>query len=118
MDLKSLINGIHPIVRDLSGYIGGVHDTIGVMKNLDLIIACESSVPHMAALTDVPCWVPYSKLGKDFRIGITGEKAIWTPKAKYWLQARAGDWRPVFDSMLKQLENYDAANVVAGRAIV
>lgn len=96
-------SGMAPVVRDLSGYIGGVHDTIGIMKNLDLVIACESSVPHMAALADVPCWVPYSQLGKDFRIGITGEKAIWTPKARYWLQKRAGDWRPVFDAMVTEL---------------
>jgi hypothetical protein len=50
------------------------------MRHLDLVITCESAVRHMAALAGKECWVPYSRLGKDFRIGVDGTKAIWTPK--------------------------------------
>lgn len=101
---KDLLDwAVTPVVRDLSGYIENVADTVGVMKHLDLVVSCESACAHIAALADVECWVPYSRLGKDFRIGIDGTEAIWTPKTTYWLQEKAGDWRPVFDKMVDKL---------------
>lgn len=96
--------GTVTVIRDLSGYIADVADTVAVMKNLDLVISCESACAHIAALADVECWVPYSKLGKDFRIGVDGSKAIWTPKTIYWLQETAGDWKPVFTRMVDALK--------------
>ncbi len=95
--------GASSVVRDLSGYISDVVDTLSFMRELDLVIACESAVPHMAALAGRECWVPYSKLGKDFRIGIDGTKAIWTPRARYFLQEEDGAWGPVFDRMVSDL---------------
>lgn len=95
--------GASSVVRDLSGYISDVTDTLSIMRGLDLVIACESAVPHMAALADKECWTPYSYLGKDFRIGIDGTKAIWTPKAKYFLQGDNMLWEPVFEAMVEQL---------------
>lgn len=95
--------GVTPVVRDLSGYITSVADTVGIMKNLDLVVSCESACAHIAALADVECWIPYSLLGKDFRIGITGEQAIWAPKTKYFLQERRGEWGDVFAKMVTAL---------------
>lgn len=95
--------GASSVVRDLSGYISDVTDTLSFMQQLDLVIACESAVPHMAALADKECWVPYSYHGLDFRIGVMGDKAIWTPKARYFKQAEDAQWPPVFDKMIGAL---------------
>lgn len=95
--------GASSVIRDLSGYISDVTDTLSIMKGLDLVIACESAVPHMAALADRECWVPYSRLGKDFRIGVDGNNAIWTPRAKYFLQGDDDAWAPVFANMVGEL---------------
>ena len=115
---KDLVDwAVTPVVRDLSGYISDVADTVGYMKQLDLVISCESACAHIAALADVECWVPYSRGGKDFRIGITGERAIWTPKTRYWLQEKAGDWRPVFDRMVAELSGRLGALDEQGGAI-
>ena len=73
------------------------------MRELDLVIACESAVPHMAALAGVECWVPYSRMGKDFRIGIDGTKAIWTPRARYFLQGEDDAWENTFERMVGEL---------------
>lgn len=101
---KDLLDwGATPVIRDLSGYIADVADTVSIMKNLDLVISCESACAHIAALAGVECWVPYAKLGKDFRIGITGEQAIWTPKHRFFLQEKAGEWKPVFARMVEEL---------------
>lgn len=96
--------GAAAVIRDLAGYIADVGDSVGAMKQLDLVISCESAPAHIAALADVECWVPYSRLGKDFRIGIDGTKAIWTPKTRYFLQDESDSWQPVFKNMVKALE--------------
>ena len=95
--------GASSVVRDLSGYISDVVDTLSFMRELDLVIACESAVPHMAALAGVECWVPYSRMGKDFRIGIDGTKAIWTPRARYFLQGEDDAWENTFERMVGEL---------------
>lgn len=101
---KDLIDyGASPIVRDLSGYVDSVGSTVGIMKNLDLVISCESAVPHIAAMADTECWVPYSRLGVDFRIGILGDKAIWAPRTRYFKQDRSDNWTKPFDDMIAEL---------------
>lgn len=95
--------GASAVVRDLSGYISDVSDTLAIMKHLDLVICCESAVGHMAALAEKECWIPYSRLGKDFRIGIDGSKAIWTPQHRFFLQ-RGDTWAPVFETIVGALE--------------
>ena len=96
--------GASSVVRDLSGYISDVVDTLSFMREMDLVIACESAVPHMAALAGAECFTPYSRLGKDFRIGIDGTKAIWAPKTRYFLQGDDDKWEPVFAKMVTELE--------------
>lgn len=95
--------GASAVVRDLAGYISDVSDTIGLMRHLDLVITCESAVGHMAALADKDCWVPYSRLGKDFRIGIDGSKAIWTPRHRFFLQTEE-TWAQTFRDIVRALE--------------
>jgi hypothetical protein len=58
--------GASSVIRDLSGYISDVTDTLSIMKGLDLVIACESAVPHMAALADKECWVAVQQDGQGF----------------------------------------------------
>lgn len=94
--------GTSAVIRDLSGYIADVSDTAAIMKNLDLVISCESACAHIAALAGVECWVPYSRLGKDFRIGIDGSKAIWTPKHRFFLQTEE-TWTQTFERIAEAL---------------
>lgn len=95
--------GAAAVVRDLAGYISDVSDTLGIMQHLDLVITCESAVGHMAALADKECFVPYSRLGKDFRIGVDGSKAIWTPKTRYFNQIE-DTWAQTFRDIAAALD--------------
>lgn len=87
-----------PVVRDLSPYIRDVVDTISVLKQLDLVICCESALGHIAALTNTECWIPYSHLGLDYRLGVYGDDQVWS-NHRVFKQGEDRQWGPVFDEM-------------------
>lgn len=95
--------GCASIIKDLSPYISDVCDTISLMHELDLVITIESALGHIAGAAGKECWIPYSFLGRDYRIGLTGENPIWYPKHKIFRQASDLDWKPVFAAMNRAL---------------
>lgn len=102
---QDIVNlGGAPVVQDLSTYIHDVVDTVSLVRKLDLVISVESALPHICALAGVECWLPYSYLGRDYRIGLTGEDMIWTPLHKIFRQDKDQDWLPVFRRMAEALE--------------
>lgn len=84
------------LVRDMRPFIRDICDTIGILKGLDLVIACESSLPHICALTGTEVWIPYSRDGGDFRCGRTEKGQLWNPYAKVIKQHRDAKWDSVF----------------------
>lgn len=96
--------GAAAVIRDLSGYIDDVVSTVGILQDLDLVVTCESALGHICALAGKPCWIPYSYAGRDYRIGHTGERAIWTPKHRFFRQDASMTWAPVFDRIVEALE--------------
>jgi tetratricopeptide (TPR) repeat protein len=97
-------SGCVSLVRDLTPYINDVCDTISLLKHLDLVICCESALGHICALAGRECWVPYSWMGRDYRIGATGEKLMWTPKTRVFRQGPEIDWGPVFEDIIEALQ--------------
>src|SRR6202021_1266690 len=69
------------VVRDLSYYIRDVVDTVSFLQHLDLVICCESALTHICATAGTEAWVPYSWLGRDYRVGHSGEIRMWQPKS-------------------------------------
>lgn len=109
--------GASAVVKDLAGYISDVSDTVAIMQHLDLVITCESAVGHIAALADKDCYVPYSRLGKDFRIGIDGSKAIWTPRHRFFLQTEE-TWTQVFNDIVKALDVVVGTHSLRGKKVL
>lgn len=96
-----------PFVRDLTPYISDVADTCDILRNLDLVICCESALGHIAAVTNTPCWHPYSYMGRDWRLGLSGENMLWRPKShRVFCQGPDQRWQPVFDEICAELEYY------------
>lgn len=87
------------LIRDLAPYIRDVNDTFAFLNKLDLVITCESALGHMAAACNVECWIPYSYLGRDYRIGSTGKDMIWTPRHQVFRQGPMMQWDTVFSSL-------------------
>jgi hypothetical protein len=104
---KSDLNlwGFSPLIRDLSGYIRDVADTCSILESLDLVITVESALGHICSMADKECWVPYSWLGRDYRIG-SNEQAerLWTPKHRIFQQSDDMRWEPVFERIVEALK--------------
>lgn len=96
--------GAAPFIRDMSAYIRDVADTVGFLKSLDLVISVESALPHICALAGKECWIPYSYLGRDYRIGSDGTDMIWTPKHRVFQQGSDQKWEPVFERIVAALQ--------------
>jgi tetratricopeptide (TPR) repeat protein len=104
---KSDLNlwGFSPLIRDLSGYIRDVADTVSILQELDLVISVESALGHICSMADRECWIPYSHLGRDYRIG-SNEQAerLWTPKHRIFQQSDDMRWEPVFERIVEALK--------------
>ncbi len=92
-----------PVVRDLSPYVRDVVDTISILKQLDLVICCESALAHICVLAGTECWVPYSRLGKDYRLGSHGRDQVWS-RHRVFNQGEDLKWQPVFNDIAFALE--------------
>jgi tetratricopeptide (TPR) repeat protein len=94
-------------IRDLSSYVRDVTDTISLLRDLDLVITCESALGHICATIGKECWIPYSHLGKDYRIGYEGEDRLWTPNHRIFNQGKTQRWDSAFERI-----GYDLAKRV------
>ena len=76
---------------DLSAELGDFADTAALISALDLVIAVDTSVAHLAAALGKPVWlmVPFAP---DFRWLLGREDSPWYPGMRLFRQDRAGDW--------------------------
>ncbi len=83
-------------------------DTAAIMKSLDLVIACDTSIIHLAGALAVPVWLGLG-LASDWRWFREREDSPWYPTLRIFRQRIPGDWTSVIDDMarkLKQLDRY------------
>ena len=95
--------GMVSMVHDLSPWIRDCRDTAAILRQVDLTICCESFVGHLCGALEVECWVAASKMGRDWRIGTEGDRALWYPGHRVFRQGDDRSWRPVFAAMCKAL---------------
>jgi tetratricopeptide (TPR) repeat protein len=104
---KSDLNvwGFAPLIRDLSGYIRDVADSVSILNELDLVITVESALGHICSMSNRECWIPYSWLGRDYRIGVNEQAArLWAPKHRIFQQSDDMRWEPVFERIVEALK--------------
>jgi tetratricopeptide (TPR) repeat protein len=81
---------------------GAFLDTAAVMKNLDLVITCDSAVGHLAGALGVPVWVALST-GSDWRWVRDRPSTPWYPTMRLFRQSRFNEWSDVFERMADEL---------------
>jgi Flp pilus assembly protein TadD len=77
---------------------GGFMDTAAVIRHLDLVISCDTSVAHLAGALGARVWVALP-FAADWRWMADREDSPWYPGMRLFRQPRPGDWGPVFEEI-------------------
>ncbi|CAA6603208.1 Glycerol-3-phosphate acyltransferase PlsX (fragment) [Rhodospirillaceae bacterium LM-1] len=80
-------------------------DTAGLMTNLDLMIAVDSSAAHLAGALGIPCWLllPYLP---DWRWLLKRQDSPWYPTFSLFRQQSPQDWPGVILKLQEALSSH------------
>ena len=95
------LGGQSPII-DLGDRLGDFHDTAAIVRNLDLVITCDSAPGHLAGALAVPVWVAVA-FAPHWPWMLDREDTPWYPTMRLFRQSRPGDWEGVFQRIEQEL---------------
>lgn len=93
---------------DLAQHITDFADTAAFVSELDLIIAVDTAIVHLAGALGRPVWT-LLPLAPDWRWGLEREDTPWYPTMRLFRQKRAGDW----DEVIQRVDEALAAQAAA-----
>ncbi len=82
---------------------GAFVETAAVLKNLDLLIACDTAIIHVAGALGVPVWVAAGNV-PDWRWMLDREDTPAYPSMRLFRQPTFGDWPTVFSRIADALK--------------
>lgn len=91
-----------PNTIDWTSELSDFADTAALIDSLDLVIAVDTAVAHLAAAMAKPTWVLLAHV-PDWRWLPTGTTSHWYPTARLFRQSISGDWKPVIDQVRMEL---------------
>jgi len=94
---------VHHLGSRLDEASGAFMDTAAIMKSLDLVISCDTVIPHLAGALGVPVWVALP-LVPDWRWLLEREDSPWYPTMRLFRQTRYGQWEDVFERMAEEMK--------------
>jgi predicted O-linked N-acetylglucosamine transferase (SPINDLY family) len=86
---------------------GDLADTAGLIDGLDLVIAVDTGIAHLAGALARPVWIMLPA-ESDPRWYLDREDSPWYPTARLFRQARAGDWDEVARRLARALREPNA----------
>lgn len=91
-----------PAVRDLHDRVATIHDTAGVLKDLQLVISVDTMTAHLAGALGIPVWtlLPYEC---DWRWMLDRRDSPWYPTMRLFRQPEPGNWSAVADQIREAL---------------
>jgi tetratricopeptide (TPR) repeat protein len=78
-------------VTDLHAELSDFAETAGAVLGVDLVIAVDTAVAHLAGALATPAWImlPFSP---DWRWMLEREDSLWYPTLRLYRQPAPGDW--------------------------
>ena len=80
-------------------------DTAALIENLDLVIAVDTAVAHLAAALGRPVWL-LDRFDSCWRWLMGREDSPWYPGLRIYRQARPGDWDDVINRVAADLSGF------------
>ncbi len=81
---------------------GAFMDTAAALKSLDLLVASDTAIAHVAGALGVPVWLALAHV-PDWRWLLEREDTPWYPTMRLFRQTGVGDWPSVFQRMAEEL---------------
>lgn len=88
---------------DVSHAIGDFRDTANLLATLDLVIAVDTSVAHLAATMGLPTWLLLPHI-PEWRWPAHGETCPWYPTLRIFRQPARRDWSTLAATVAHALE--------------
>jgi tetratricopeptide (TPR) repeat protein len=92
---------IHDFMEDVTDFT----DTAALIANLDLVIAVDTSVAHLAGAVGKPVWI-LSRFDACWRWLYDREDTPWYPTARLFHQTERGVWGSVIERVAEELQNF------------
>ncbi len=96
------LDGRFPIVELPGRRARDFSETAAIVANLDLVIAPDSAVAHLAGGMGVPVWMGLS-VASEWRWMTGRDDSPWYPTLRLFRQSRLNDWGDVFGRMASAL---------------
>jgi tetratricopeptide (TPR) repeat protein len=90
-----------PVV-ELGQRLGDFYRTAAFIRNLDLVISCDSAPVHLAGALGVPVWLALA-FAADWRWLVDRTDSPWYPTMRIFRQSRPGDWESAFRQIEQEL---------------
>ena len=95
----------HPEIRRFESELEDFSDTAALISLLDLVIAVDTSVAHLAGALGKPIWMPLV-FWSDWRWLLDREDSPWYPSLRIFRQSRLGDWDRVVERIALELRGW------------
>ena len=88
------------------GAIRSFADSAALMMHMDVILAVDTAVAHLAGALGRPVWVMLSQFALDWRWLLNRDSSPWYSTARLFRQPAMGDWASVTERIHKYLGWY------------
>jgi tetratricopeptide (TPR) repeat protein/GT2 family glycosyltransferase len=90
------------VATDLSSQLSDFAETAGVIANLDLVLAVDTAVLHLAGALGRPAWAMLA-FAPDWRWLLDRDDSPWYPSLRLFRQPALGDWGGLIAAVLRAL---------------
>ena len=88
------------------GAIQSFADSAALLMHMDVVLAVDTAVAHLAGSLGRPVWVMLSQYALDWRWLLNRDDSPWYSTARLFRQPKMGDWASVTDKIHKFLSWY------------
>jgi Glycosyltransferase family 9 (heptosyltransferase) len=92
-------------IVDLSAHLTDFAETAAVIANMDLVIAVDTAVAHLAGALGRPSWIMLPRVA-DWRWLIRRTDSPWYASVRLFRQTRPDDWQPVIRRVASALRRF------------